>query len=111
MTTESEGSALRIRRDYAQAAASLVEILGATVATPVGTMNLLGYLPSRTVELAVHGLDLVQTTGVPQPGGLAGPLIAAAEIAVQLGIDSGQVKPILLALTGRTALPEGFSVV
>lgn len=84
--------------------------LGYVMETIVGPMRLGDYLPTRTFELVVHGLDLERATGVP--AGLPHAALAeatglAAAVAVLTG-DGGQV---LLALTGRAPLPEGFSVV
>jgi uncharacterized protein (TIGR03083 family) len=80
------------------------------VSTPVGGMLLSSYLPTRTFELAVHSLDIAAAIGVVldlDPVVLADSLAIAAETAAR----SGRGVPVLLALTGRTPLPDGFSVV
>lgn len=82
----------------------------ATVNTPVGSMTLVGYLPSRTFELAVHSLDIITASGGPAPERLATPLAAAAHLAVDLAIANGQGTDVVLALTGRRRLPEHFTV-
>lgn len=83
--------------------------LDATVTTPLGTMTLEGYLPTRAFELTLHGLDLARATGQDAPGALVdgvGPAIAlCADLA---GPD--ERTAMLLALTGREPLPTGFSV-
>src|SRR4051794_6362190 len=56
----------------------------AVVNSPLGTMTLLGYLPTRTFELVVHGLDLAAATGVPRPARLAAPLRASLALATEL---------------------------
>jgi len=78
--------------------------------TIVGGMRLIAYLPTRTFELAVHGADIAAATGLPitfPPAVLAEAATLAARTAVELGSGAA----VLAALTGRTALPPGFSVV
>jgi uncharacterized protein (TIGR03083 family) len=82
----------------------------ALVTSPVSTSTLLAYLPTRTFELAVHTLDLAAATGVAVPPALAGPLHASLQLAVDLADQRGSSPDVLLALTGRRQLPEGFSV-
>jgi hypothetical protein len=79
------------------------------VATVVGGMLLRDYLPTRTFELAVHTADLATALGEP----LHVPTTAAAQalsIVTDLAITKGLAGPLLLAATGRPALPTGFSV-
>ena len=80
------------------------------VTTVAGGMRLLAYLPTRTFELAVHGADIAAATGLPvtiPPAVLA----EAAALAARTAVEVGQGPVVLAALTGRTALPPGFSVV
>ena len=80
------------------------------IATPAGGMRLDTYLPTRTFELVVHTLDLATALNAPaKPPDEA--LTAALEIAARLAARSGRGGEALLALTGRRALPTGFSVV
>jgi hypothetical protein len=68
------------------------------------------YLPTRTFELAVHSLDIARAVGIS----LVLPSDALAEAMVLAGgiaVAAGQGETVLLALTGRTALPPSFSVV
>ena len=83
----------------------------ALVNTPVGAMTLLGYLPTRTFELVVHTLDLTAAVEVPDPAQLTAPLSACLQLAVQLAAEQGHGADVLLALTGRRALPAEFSIV
>lgn len=73
-------------------------------------LRLSTYLPTRVFELAVHGLDVARAVGldftVPDDA-LAEATVLAARISVRLG----SATPVLLALTGRSDLPPGFSVV
>jgi uncharacterized protein (TIGR03083 family) len=80
------------------------------LSTPVGGMLLSTYLPTRTFELAVHSLDIAAAIGVVlelDPVVLADSLAIAADTAAR----AGHGVPVLLALTGRAPLREGFSVV
>jgi uncharacterized protein (TIGR03083 family) len=78
--------------------------------TAAGGMRLVAYLPTRTFELAVHGADIAAATGLPvaiPPAVLA----EAAALAARTAVEVGQGPVVLAALTGRTVLPPGFSVV
>jgi uncharacterized protein (TIGR03083 family) len=81
----------------------------ALLTTIAGGMRLADYLPTRTFELAVHTADLAAALDLP----LAVPPTAAAQalrLLADLAVDDGQAGPLLLALTGRRALPAGFSL-
>ena len=70
--------------------------------TVVGGMRLADYLPTRTFELVVHGLDLARALGEP----LDVPALPAAHalaLVAELAVSGGQAGPLLLAATGRTA--------
>lgn len=82
----------------------------ALVATPVGTMTLTGYLPTRTFELAVHGLDLAAAMGALIPDQLTGVVPACLRLAADLAAARGRGVEVLLALTGRRSLAGGFTV-
>jgi len=80
------------------------------VTTAAGGMRVRDWLPTRTFELVVHGMDVAAATEVSfdlPPEVLTGAVLLASQIAVAAG-DGGLV---LRALTGRGALPEHFSVV
>ena len=73
-------------------------------------IRLSNYLPTRTFELAVHGLDIARAAHVDfSPP--AEVLDEAAALAARVGVALGQGTAVLLALTGRTTLPDAFSVV
>lgn len=79
------------------------------ITTIAGGMTLQAYLPTRTFELVVHGIDICAALGRhPDPplSALRAALLLSAELAAQnaVGVD------LLLAATGRSALPSGFSV-
>ena len=68
------------------------------------------YLPTRTFELAVHGLDIARATGLSftLP---ADVLDEATVLAARIAVATGDGEIVLTALTGRAALPPSFSVV
>ena len=89
------------------------QALGRLAATPdehvgetfAGPMRLADYLPTRVVELGIHTLDLQRATG--QPMGL--PASASAVILGTLA-ELADVPTLLMAMTGRQPLPDGFNV-
>ncbi|KQO46343.1 MULTISPECIES: maleylpyruvate isomerase N-terminal domain-containing protein [unclassified Frigoribacterium] len=83
----------------------------ARVETPVGEWRLEAYLPTRVVELVVHTGDLRTA------GGLDGqaPEVAGRQALVVLGAlvadaPSADAPRLLTALTGRSALAAGYTV-
>ncbi|BBX68377.1 maleylpyruvate isomerase N-terminal domain-containing protein [Mycolicibacterium psychrotolerans] len=82
----------------------LIEVIGGL------GLRLSTYLPTRTFEIAVHGLDIaavVEADRTPPREVLA----EAAALAARIGVQLDRGPALLMALTGRTALPAGFSVV
>jgi uncharacterized protein (TIGR03086 family) len=81
----------------------------AVIGSPVATMSLAQYLPSRTAELVIHGLDIARAVGrasIPPPLALAASLaFVAARAAAQ-----PEGAAVLLALTGRGELPGRYTV-
>ena len=73
-------------------------------------LRLSTYLPTRVFELAVHGLDVARAVGLdftlPED-----VLTEATVLAARISVRLGSATPVLLALTGRSDLPPGFSVV
>ena len=86
-----------------------------TLGSPVGTMPVVDYLPSRVAELVIHGLDLLDAltphlsaqTVAPQPSTLALET-ALTFVASRAAHRDGDL--VLRALTGRGDLPPGYSV-
>lgn len=73
-------------------------------------IRLSNYLQTRVFELAVHGVDIARAVGVdfePPVDVLEEATVLAARVAVRLG----QGETVLSALTGRSALPQEYSVV
>ena len=79
------------------------------MATPVGGIRLIDYLPTRTFELIIHTMDLAIAVGVSDEPPKSG-LEATMEILGQLAMHQGHAPGLILAATGRHSLPEGFSV-
>jgi uncharacterized protein (TIGR03083 family) len=105
--------------DPAAAVAAIVERVlamvdqaddNALVTTPMNTMTLVGYLPTRTFELVVHTLDIAAAAGVRPPDALDRPLASCLALAGRLAVSQGRGPEVLLALTGRRPLAAGFSV-
>ncbi|MCC7370179.1 MAG: maleylpyruvate isomerase N-terminal domain-containing protein [Chloroflexi bacterium] len=93
------------------------EVLAATppdarVATPYARLPLDAYLDTKIFELVVHTLDICRAADIQAPPP-AGPLARALGIALDLAArnpDRARQAVLLHALTGRTPLPDGFSV-
>ena len=81
----------------------------ALVRTIVGGIHFGDYLPSRVCELTIHTLDLAMALGgdviVPEPAATV-----TLHLLTALAVRSGKAGPLLLAATGRCALPDGFNV-
>jgi uncharacterized protein (TIGR03083 family) len=98
----------------AEIAARVVPLVAAKdgtelLTTIAGGMRLADYLPTRTFELAVHTADLA--TALDRPADV--PATAAAQalqLVTALAVVDGLAGPLLLAATGRQALPSGFTV-
>jgi hypothetical protein len=79
------------------------------VTTPAGGMRVRDWLPTRTFELVVHGLDIATATKTDlflTPEVFAE---AAAQAARTAALE-GHGPTLLQALTGRTQLPQTFSI-
>jgi Mycothiol maleylpyruvate isomerase N-terminal domain len=79
------------------------------VTTTGGGMRLGDYLPTRTFELVVHTADLATALDIP-PDVPATAAAQALQVIAELAVADGLAGPLLLAATGRTGLPAGFSV-
>jgi hypothetical protein len=80
------------------------------IETIAGGMHLDAYLPTRIFELAVHCLDIAAALELPLtlPAAVLGD---ALQLAAEIATLRGDGERLLLSLTGRTALPTGYSVV
>jgi uncharacterized protein (TIGR03083 family) len=102
---------VRSVRDWSDRSCALVEESPpeAMIGSPAGTMTLDEYLPSRTAELTIHGLDIVRATGSQ----LSTPAEALREsLAFVTGwcVSKGAGEVVIRALSGRERLPSTFSV-
>lgn len=80
---------------------------GVLLATAAGGMTLEAYLPTRTVELVVHGCDLALAIGAD----VDPPAAAAASVArllTEVHVATGRVASLCLALAGRPTDPGGL---
>ena len=78
------------------------------VTTYAGGMRLGDYLPTRSFELVVHGLDIVAAVPVrwtPPPAALA----EAVHLATEVALRRGEGSLLLRLVTGRE--PGGLSIV
>jgi uncharacterized protein (TIGR03083 family) len=81
------------------------------IETIAGGMRLSAYLPTRTFELVVHSLDIARAAGLDIPQFSVELLTEVAALAATTAVLAGQGAAVILALTGRADLPDGFSVV
>ncbi len=100
--------AVRSRRD-----SCLATVAGAPddaiLTTPMGTITLGNYLPTRTFELMIHTDDLAAALGITSAPPAA-PLTETTVLAARIAIAQGHGMDLCRALTGRTPLPTGFSL-
>lgn len=111
-TAPTAGNAAGVVDDWVrQATAALASVADDDVVqTRVGGMRVDVWLPTRTFELVVHGLDVAAAAGMPVE--FAAPALAeTAAQAARVAVVAGDGPLVLRALTGRAALPQGFSVV
>ena len=93
-------------------ALDLISAQDATRLVSLGGMGipLNEYLKTRVFELVVHSIDIARATG--QEAHFASDLIEeSAALAAGIAARKGDGEQVLMALTGREQLPEGFSVV
>jgi uncharacterized protein (TIGR03083 family) len=77
--------------------------------TPFGSIRLIDYLVTRIFEMTIHELDLSGALDLRD-----GPPLSAQSIAITLTgeilVGRGLAPAVLLATTGRAALPPGFTL-
>jgi len=94
----------RVLDELSDAGNPLIEVIGGA------GIRLHTYLPTRTFELAVHGLDIARAVDLSFPMA-ADVLYEATGLAARIAVAEGHGQAVLLALTGRAELPSSFSVV
>lgn len=80
------------------------------ISTALGGMRLRTYLPTRTFELVVHGLDIARAAGLLAPAYSDGLLTEMLQLTAEAAVFRGHGLEVLLALTGRNPLRVGFTV-
>lgn len=81
----------------------------ALITTIIGGMRVGAYLPTRTFELVVHGLDVATAAGLPVDFP-SDALSESIQLAARISVINGRAPALLAAITGRGALPSGFTV-
>ena len=81
------------------------------IATIAGGMRLSVYLETRSFELVVHGVDIADALGVAPPAFGSEAWRATLQLAAAVVALSDESPVVVRALTGRAALPPGFSIV
>lgn len=102
-----------LRRVFAEAEQTLQRTPAARVlGTLAGGITLEDYLPTRIVELVVHGIDLAGAIGV-EPEVPREPMQVTLETLAELAVcRPGAPDPVVVvrAMTGRGSLPEGTNL-
>lgn len=73
-------------------------------------IRLSDYLQTRVFELVVHGMDIARATGLDADLPIEA-VEQAGVLATRVAVRLGHGETVLAALTGRTNLPPGYSVV
>ncbi len=74
-----------------------------------GGVRFIDWLATRVVELTVHTLDLAAAVGIdaePPEAALATTLGVLSD----LGVATGKASELVMAATGRSGLPAGYSL-
>jgi hypothetical protein len=82
---------------------------GEVIETIAGGMRLADYLPTRTFELVMHTVDLHAALGI-EPATPEAASRTALTLVTDLAQLDGHATTVLRALTGRTELPHGFTI-
>ena len=77
--------------------------------TAFGPRRMADYLPVRVAELVIHGLDLTRAAGIDAPPPVSALHVTLHQIA-DMAEARGTSETVVLALSGRTRLPEHFTV-
>ncbi len=99
----------QILEDVAMALMTVAADQDPVITTVLGGMRLSSYLPTRTLELTAHSLDLAAALDLP----LDVPtevMATAVEVVAASAVANDQGAELLRALTGRAPLAEGFTV-
>jgi hypothetical protein len=99
-----DGLVSRVLDALSEAGNPLIQVIGGA------GIRVHTYLPTRTSELAVHGLDIARAVDISFPIP-ADALEEATALAARIAVAEGHGETVLLALTGRAELPAPFSIV
>jgi uncharacterized protein (TIGR03083 family) len=99
-----DGLVSRVLDELSEAGNPLIQVIGGA------GIRVHTYLPTRTFELAVHGLDIARAVDISFPIP-ADALEEATALAARIAVAEGHGLTVLLALTGRAELPAPFSIV
>jgi hypothetical protein len=99
-----DGLVQRVLDELSDAGDPLIAVIGGL------GIRLHNYLPTRTFELVVHGLDIARAVDISLPPPVD-VLEEATVLAARIAVVEGHGETVLLALTGRAGLPASFSVV
>lgn len=80
----------------------------APVATAVGSMRLADYLPTRTLELTVHTLDVYRAVDRTPPALLDGPVASTLGLLAEIAARRPDRVDLLLQLAGRGGGPSAL---
>ncbi|HVQ49103.1 MAG TPA: maleylpyruvate isomerase N-terminal domain-containing protein [Mycobacterium sp.] len=99
-----DGLVQRVLSELVTAGNPLIAVIGGL------GIRLHNYLPTRTFELSVHGLDIARAVDISfaLP---ADVLEEATALAARIAVAEAHGETVLLALTGRAGLPPSFSIV
>lgn len=79
-------------------------------ATLIGGIRLIDYLPTRTLELVVHTLDLQEATGI-EGDPPRDAMLSTLRLLAELAVDTPDAGHLALLATGRDAWDGPFSVI
>ena len=99
-----DGLVQRVLDELSDAGNPLIAVIGGL------GIRLHNYLPTRTFELVVHGLDIARAVDISLPPPVD-VLEEATVLAARIAVVEGHGETVLLALTGRAGLPPSFSIV
>ncbi|MDE2899520.1 MAG: maleylpyruvate isomerase N-terminal domain-containing protein [Chloroflexota bacterium] len=98
-------------RAIAERALAAIEQLedDAPMSTPIGTVRLIDYLPTRVLEVVVHTMDVANAVGVEVEPPAAAQHVSLALLG-EIAVVQGEGTMLTMALYGRHPLPDGYNV-
>ncbi|MDE2803501.1 MAG: maleylpyruvate isomerase family mycothiol-dependent enzyme [Chloroflexota bacterium] len=105
---DDPATAARVIAERALAAIEQLED-DAPVSTPIGTVRLIDYLPTRVLEVVVHTMDVANAVGVEVEPPAAAQYVSLALLG-EIAVAQGEGTMLTMALCGRHPLPDGYNV-